>query len=52
MYISWDPPLVLHIANLLKDSITGINRVHILLKDITGTSEAQTRNHKITSSTC
>ena len=23
MYISWDPPLVLHIADLLMDSIVG-----------------------------
>ena len=35
MYISWDPPLVLHIANLLTDSkLRGVDRVDILPKDI------------------
>ena len=49
IYIPWDPPLVLHVADLLMDSIAGINQVHILLKDITGTSEAQTCDHMIMS---
>ena len=40
MYIPWDPPRVLHIANLLR----GVDRVHILPKVITGTSDARTRN--------
>ena len=35
MYISWDPPLVLHIADLLTDSIAGHWTVHFLHKDIT-----------------
>ena len=35
MYISWDPPLMLHVADLLTDSIAGVDRVHILPKDIT-----------------
>ena len=40
----WVPPLVLHVANLLKVSIAG----H---QDITGTSESQTRDQEIMSST-
>ena len=39
--------LVLHVANLLRGSIAGADQVYILPKDITGTSEAQTDNHKI-----
>ena len=38
MYIPWDPPLVLYIANLWTTALRGIDRVHILPNDITGTS--------------
>ena len=47
-YIPWDPPLVLHIADLLTDSIAGRQQGSYMTKDITGTSEARTPNHKIT----
>ena len=51
MHIPQDPHLVLHLLLSLWTTLQNIDRVHILPRDITGTSEAGTRNHSIMSST-
>ena len=50
MYIYRDSPLVLHLLTSWQTALQGIDWFQILPKDITGTSEAWNRNHRIMSS--